>query len=167
MSWKELSSAQSDATWDRFIAKFAFRPSTTVWPGIREPLESVTYQIGGAYGAPDRYARITLDLSHKLVAALQRCVADGDVVHVLDWQHRSYEFDPHVPFSFESANDWPIPALPNGDYYLFLDPELRFGTFGHPWEQSLCIFGQTLVDAIGADLRLLFGRPIRVGGMVV
>ena len=158
---------EEHATWDRFDAKFRFRPSTKYWPGIKEPEASVTYDISHVYGAPERYDRLTLDLSHKLVSALRGCVADGDVVHVLDWQHPCYRFNPHAPFAFDSEDDWPIPALPNGDYYIFLDPDLRFGIFGHPWEKTMCVFGRTLVRAFGAEPPLLFDRPKRVGGKTV
>jgi shikimate kinase len=163
-AWSELPRAADDATWDRFYAEFDFRPSMTVVPGIREPHHSVTFDISGVYGEEDRYRQLTLDLSEKLVAALRRCVPEGEVVHALDWQHSSYRFEPHRPFEFASEDDWPVPALPNGDYFLFLDPALRFGVFGHPWEQSMCVFGDALIDAFRADPPRLFERLMRVGG---
>ena len=166
-AWEELRAEESDATWDRFEAGFAFRPSMTEFPGIREPEESVTFDISGVYGDPERYAQLTLDLSHKLVTALRRCVPENGVVHVLDWQHTCFSFVPSAPFRFDSEEDWPVPALPNGDYFIFLDPDLRFGVFGHPWEQSMCVFGRTLIEAFEASPPLLFHRPMRVGGKVV
>lgn len=166
-AWEELASNDCDSAWDRFESEFAFCPSTTRFPGIREPEDSVTFDISGVYGDAERYQRLTMDLSRKLVAALRRCVPEGGVVHVLDWQHDCFRFVPHASFTFESEEDWPVPALPNGDYYIFLDPDLRFGVFGHPWEQTMCVFGEALVQALQADPPLLFGHPVRVGGEVV
>lgn len=166
-AWEELPSSERDSAWDRFESEFAFRPSTTEFPGIRESKDSVTFDISRVYGDAEGYERLTMDLSRKLVAALRRCVPEGGVVHVLDWQHACFRFMPHAPFAFESEEDWPVPALPNGDYYIFLDPELRFGVFGHPWEQTMCVFGEALVHAFEADPPLLFKHPTRVGGKVV
>ena len=166
-AWAELPEAARNSTWDRFEARFRFRPSTIDWPGILEPEDSVTYGIGHVYGDAERYGRLTLDLSHKLVLALQRCVSETGVVHVLDWQHQCYSFMPHVPFTFSEEDDWPVPVLPNGDYYIFLDPELEFGVFGHPWEQTMCVLGTKLIDALAIDPPRLFDRQVRIGGKVV
>lgn len=39
-----------------------------------------------------------------------------------------------------------------GDYYAFLTPDLEEGTFGHPWEQTLCVIGRRMVDSLGRSL---------------
>ncbi len=156
-----------ETVWTPFDRQFRFRPSVRVWPGFDEPVDSVSYDIGHVYGDPEQYARLTLDLCRKLVAALRRCVKVGEFVHVLDWQHPSYRFRPHVPFKYSSEEDWPIPALPNGDYYIFISQDLAFGVLGHPWEQTMCVFGRPLLDAFQQDSPLLFDRPIRIGGRVV
>jgi hypothetical protein len=33
-----------------------------------------------------------------------------------------------------------------------MEPNLRWGTFGHPWQQSLCLWGAELLDSLGAEL---------------
>ena len=53
---------------------------------------------------------------------------------------------------------------PDGDYYCFVDRELRFGTLGHPWEQTLCVFGDQLLAGLEAVFIDLLGLPIRRGG---
>ena len=163
-TWEVLTADEYEAVWTRFDLRFDFRPSTTSWPGFREPADSVTYHVGHVYGDPERYQRLTLDLCRRLLTALRRCVAPNAFVHVLDWQHESYRFYPHVPFEFESEADWRVPPLPNGDYYIFVDPELAFGVLGHPWEQSMCVFGARLLDAVAHHMPALFDRPIRSGG---
>ncbi|MBR7837823.1 DUF2716 domain-containing protein [Actinospica durhamensis] len=64
---------------------------------------------------------------------------------------------------------WPTEIYPNGDYCIWLAGDFRNGTFGHPWEPSLCVFGEELLaavaeigdEALGQILRRN-GCPIRV-----
>ncbi|MFO1076403.1 MAG: DUF2716 domain-containing protein [Planctomycetota bacterium] len=167
VAWKKQPSEEYESVWTPFDRRFKFRPSMTKWPGFQEPLESVTYGIGHVYGDFDRYARLTVDLCRKLADALRRCTPAGEFVDVLDWQHPSYRFWPHEPFEFSSEDDWPIPALPNGDYHIFLAHDQKFGVLGHPWEQTMCVFGAPLLKAFAQDIPLLFDRPVRRGGKVV
>jgi hypothetical protein len=70
---------------------------------------------------------------------------------VLDWQHAAYYLRPaqqaYSPF------DWPVPVFPNGDYFIFLTKDFREGTFGHPWEETLCVMGARMVGSLGRSLR--------------
>jgi len=43
---------------------------------------------------------------------------------------------------------WPTTVFPNGDYTIFLTEDMSTGTFGHPWEQTLCVFGEPMVSAL-------------------
>lgn len=51
-------------------------------------------------------------------------------------------------------------TCPDWDYYLHLTEDLRLGTFGHPWEQTLCVFG-ALLGFVEAELTGLLGAPPR------
>ncbi|WP_412566290.1 DUF2716 domain-containing protein [Streptomyces nojiriensis] len=42
-----------------------------------------------------------------------------------------------------------------------LTDDLRLGTFGHPWEQTLTVWGPTLPAAVETELTELLGAPIR------
>ena len=86
---------------------------------------------------------------------------------MLDWQHPCYLFEPHGEFSFNSEDDWPVPAIPNGDYHIFLSRGMDLGVFGHPWEQTMCVFGQSLLEAFTSDPPELFTKRVRVGGRTV
>ncbi|MEU7556478.1 DUF2716 domain-containing protein [Streptomyces sp. NPDC044571] len=58
----------------------------------------------------------------------------------------------------------PVPGhgtYPNGDYYLHVTQDLRLGTFGHPWEQTLTVWGSSLLTAVQAELSDLLGEPVR------
>jgi hypothetical protein len=166
-AWKTCTEAESSQIWNDFDSRFRFRPSMKRFPGFTEPLDSVTYSIAGAYGDGTRYQEASLDLGAKLVAALRRCVPRDEFVFALDWQHPSYKFWPHRPFQFESEADWPVPALPNGDYYCFVSRDFSLGTLGHPWEMTICVFGKPLIAAFESDRPDLFKRPVRTAGHAV
>lgn len=170
IAWKELDELNYDRVWDRFYEKFRFDPSTDPvnWPGIVEPADSVTFDICHVYDHDEEaYHRRTVDLGVKLISAFRKCLARGETLYVLDWQHSCYVFDPHAEFSFESEDDWPIPPLPNGDYHIFLGSEMNLGVFGHPWEKTMCVFGQSLVEALAEDPPELFTSTLRIGGHAV
>lgn len=169
-AWKELAEQEEDAAWAAFCQRFKFRQGVqpSDWPGILEPVQSVTYDIGHAFAeGPVAYRRITNDLGAKLIDALRRCVSPGATIFALDWQHPCYSFEPHGDFKFEGEGDWPVHPLPNGDYYIFVARDMEFGVFGHPWEGTMCLFGQRLIDAFAANPPELFSRKIRAGGHAV
>ena len=66
---------------------------------------------------------------------------------VLDWQHASCWFWPHRHAAADDET-WPVEVFPDGDYYAFLTEDTTEGTFGHPWEQTLCIFGARLMPKL-------------------
>jgi hypothetical protein len=145
-AWTELTKSEYDDVWDRFYADFQFRPSILPadWPGIREPEPSETYRIGHIYGNPEA-ERLIGNLDRSALAAYRSCVGNDESIYALDWQHPCYWFKPHQQ---KEADPWKVPSLPNGDYYIFLAVDFRFGWFGHPWEQTICVFGQQLLTAI-------------------
>ncbi|MEU5934541.1 DUF2716 domain-containing protein [Micromonospora sp. NPDC047187] len=53
---------------------------------------------------------------------------------------------------------------PVGDYYIHLAEDFRFGTFGHPWELSLCVFGDDMLDLVESDLHDVLGKVMRRDG---
>jgi Protein of unknown function (DUF2716) len=47
---------------------------------------------------------------------------------------------------------WPRSPYPNGDYPVMISEDLHYGSFGHPWEHTLCLFGTDLLDAIADEI---------------
>ena len=74
----------------------------------------------------------------------------------LDWHHVGYRFDPARVGG--TGPRWPGAVFPGGDYYIHLTRDLRLGTFGHPWEET--VFGD-LLTLIDAELTAALGPPIR------
>jgi hypothetical protein len=137
--------------WDRFYARFRFKPSTTVYPGITEPTPSITFDLSPIFSSqPSEWIVREDRLTAEVLAALQETFRDERLV-VLNWQHDALWLVPDQ-FSPQSDDDWAIPAFPNGDYYIFLTESMQDGFFGHPWEQTFCVFGERLLPSLGPKL---------------
>jgi hypothetical protein len=166
-TWAVLDDAEREAIWDRFYARFDFRASMTNFPGFAEPADSTTFSLSAMYGDEDRYWQIRRGCEAAFLAAARSAVPADGHLYALDWQHPAYRFWPHGPVETDHLGDWTVPFLPNGDYYCFVDPDLRFGTLGHPWEETLCLFGAPFSTALAGALIDLLGMPIRRGGKAV
>lgn len=152
--------------WTPFDAAYSFAPSYAddparlQHPGITEPPGSVTFSLAPITqaGSQARYWAGVHALNAEVLQAFVTVFPEGERLVVLDWQHPSYWFRPHRHASGEfspeglRATTWPVCPFPDGDYYIFLSEDLSSGTFGHPWEQSLCVFGRALVDALSPIL---------------
>jgi hypothetical protein len=147
-AWEELSRDQYDLVWDRFDDAFGFRPSMSAegWPAIREPRPSVTFDLSVIEDGPARgsaYDAINAEALRSFVWALP----EAETMLALDWQHPAYRFHPARQAGTWAA-EWKIPVYPDGDYYAFLTEDFASGTFGHPWERTICVFGERLVSSL-------------------
>ncbi|WP_020555657.1 DUF2716 domain-containing protein [Embleya scabrispora] len=168
---RHLSRPEYTDVWDRFDARFAFRAGVCEFPGITEPSPSITWSLDALRDDPgDRNLDRLVDVVQDGLAA---CCAPGESLWILDWQHTCYRLRPDIPetdmflprvLEGRSREGWPFGPYPDGDYHVFLAEDLRFGTFGHPWEHTLCVFGAELLDAIEQDMQRLLGRPQRRDG---
>jgi hypothetical protein len=161
-AWVELAHSEYNRVWDRFYRDFEFRPSIYPedFPGIREPVPSVTYalpRVDGEIRLPT--PGDTDDLHAAMLAAFRTCTPSGGRIYALDWQHTSYYLAPRAAFE-----EWLIPILPDGDYYIFLAQDFSWGMFGHPWEWTICAFGTPLFAALKQRWPRLFDTPIRQSG---
>jgi len=77
----ELGGVEERAIWDRWLAEFAFRLSMYVFPGIREPAPSATWDLDTLNDDP---GYLKLDrFSATVEQALTACTPDGESVLVL------------------------------------------------------------------------------------
>lgn len=165
--WIELDDPEYDQIWDRFQEQLRFRPSIERrhWPGIAEPTPSATWSVAGIWGEGRDTTRLAHDLAERALAALQSVTPRGGWLYALDWQHEAYRLDPHAPFEWDDPDeDWPVPALPDGDYRVFVAADLGWGWFGHPWEKTICVWGAELLAVVEAAPPLLFEWPVRRNG---
>jgi hypothetical protein len=149
-AWIDLPRHRYHKAWDRFDEAFQFKPSVRRedWPSYREPAPSVTWDISDLlaefypWGDPQ-----ATPYNLALLQALRECVPEDEPVLALDWQHAAYEFYPHRFRAPEEPTNWRIPALPSAEYHIFVTEDHRLGSLGHPWEQTLCVFGEGFLDA--------------------
>jgi hypothetical protein len=138
--------------WSAFESRFGFRAGVTegAWPAIREPKPSLTFDLSGIEDGPQRgaaYDAINAEALRCFVFAL----SNVPELVVLDWQHPAYRFRPGIQAQTWRPG-WKVPVYPDGDYYTFLTPDMTEGTFGHPWERTLCIFGERLLTTLATSL---------------
>ena len=165
------------AAWSAFDAKFAFEPryhpvasklrseySAAGRAAIIEPADSVTYSISGIHGDEARYESLTRELSASVLHCFRLLTTCDERVTVLDWQHPAYTWRCHGENSLESLDSWPVTMFPDGDYHIFLGPEIAWGVFGHPWEESMCFWGSALLELIKDAAPRALGEILRSGG---
>jgi hypothetical protein len=155
--------------WKPFHQRFRFTPRYLPAgpPGILEPSKSVTFSLEPIFrgASAGRFSAGVDALNAEVLRAFVEVFAEDEWLVVLDWQHQSYRFNPHG----HAANDdsWRVTPFPDGDYYIFVTQDLESGTFGHPWERSICVFGPSLVDVLDPTLASWLpvlrrgGRPVQ------
>lgn len=81
-------------------------------------------------------------------------------IYAMNWNHSCYEIDVQKldlqlykkilieenSFLYEKgANYYLLSIVPDGDYHMFFTKDMKQGVLGHPWEQTLCLFGEDLI----------------------
>ncbi len=133
-----LAEVEYDEVWNAFERKFAFRPSVSgPFPGISEPPDSITFRLA---------SNVDEAMLHELKVALwdafTACGAWSTEIYYLDWQHECYAID-----KLSAESSW-VNGFPDGDYAILLAKDMHTGAFGHPWEQSICLFGDQFVKRV-------------------
>ncbi|GGM57613.1 hypothetical protein GCM10012275_30980 [Longimycelium tulufanense] len=159
--WALLPQDAHDVAWDWVDAQLAFRPSMDErdWPGFAEPKPSVTWDL--AEPQPSGGAARDLDVNLLGLVALRECVEPDEWVYALSWPSQSYRFWPH---RMSSGDLWALPVFPDGEYCVFLTQSFECGALGHPWEKTLCVFGEPLVDAFERYTVEILGTVLRRDG---
>lgn len=169
-AWIELPDSDENRVWDAFVELTSFRASVRPgeWPGILEPSPSVTWDLARERPSASEmhwyFAVEPDDVNVLFHEAFKACVDRDEWLYVLDWQHACYRFWPHRMSKPEDDQSWEIPVFPDGDYYIFLSQDLSFGTFGHPWEASLCVYGERLLEAVEARNNGVLSSVLRRDG---
>ncbi|MFI5494047.1 DUF2716 domain-containing protein [Actinoplanes sp. NPDC051859] len=158
---EELEGPEYTRVWDRFRQHFSFRPSMRPRAAIAEPVDSVTWSLDALDDDPEYLA---LDaMVEALNAGLWACTpADGTLL-VLDWQHACYRIRPHL-MTAELAPRWPRSMMPDGDYNIHLAEDFSYGTFGHPWESTICVLGSGLLERVADIMDSVLLQRVREGG---
>jgi len=149
---EELSELDYEKVWSRFYSDFKFEPSveSRKWPGIKEPMPSITISLtedgSGNWVQEDDLVKLFIEAFGKL--------GDGNrIKYILDWCHQCYYAPEELP-----DNLW---VYPDGDYAILLSDDFKTGTFGHPWEKTICIFGGELIEIFESLMPKGFVRKLR------
>ena len=144
MNWIKLSEKEYREVWDRFYSDFHFKPSVNSWPSIKSDQSILKFNISKIYNEnyPDSY----FDKFHELGLKLLLEIFKPDKrLYSLDWQHECYDFDPRKGMT--ETGIFTLSLIPDGDYYIFLTKDFSNVWFGHPWEQTITLIGETIVSA--------------------
>jgi hypothetical protein len=149
LAWERITLDHNRDFWDPFDARFHFHPRfRQPGPAIIEPKPSTTVDLSPLFTNPGPvFAAGQAAVNALALLAMTQAFPVSQRLLVLDWQHPSYWFWPHR-HAVADDQTWPVEVFPDGDYYAFLTEDLTEGTFGHPWEQTLCIFGPRLMPRL-------------------
>lgn len=148
-AWEQIPEEEYEDFWAPFDARFRFRPRLhESEAGIDEPSGSVTLDLSPIFaGQHSQFAAGEDAVNALALLGMTEVFPNDQRLLVLDWQHPSYWFWPHRQ-ALHSDKTWPVEVFPDGDYYVFLTEDMTAGTFGHPWRQTLCVFGERLVEVL-------------------
>lgn len=161
--WTLLEENEKKKIWSRFNKEFHFNPSTKIFPSYCTPSPFIKYDITKCH-----VEELFRDLEEKSVMAFQQCTQPGELIYALDWQHECYlvnarlEFPRHVPWRVDNG-DWIISIYPDGDYHFFLARDFSWGILGHPWENTMTIYGEKFISCLLKDEPLMLRKVIERG----
>ena len=162
LNWIELSKTQYKEVWDKIDEEMSFKPSITDFPSFTVPSPFITYDISDYFGESVDFT-VYDDLEEKALYAFQENIAKNEYMYALDWQHPSYWINPYLEFEKDEFDQWTVPIIPNGDYYFFIHKDFEWGFLGHPWEQTITIFGQALINSFEKHPPRMFQNVVRQG----
>ena len=120
---------------------FHFKPSINHFPAIATDRPQLKFDITNCFSED-----FTLDKLEEYALNLFISVSKkGERLYALDWQHECYDFDPREQMDRDEFDEWIVPVLPNGEYYIFLTKDFNNVWFGHPWEQTVTLIGEDIV----------------------
>jgi hypothetical protein len=154
--WKTLSEQNSDYAWGRFYQYFNFNPGINEkdWPGIHTDKPFIKFSIENLWGSSYSES-INTNFIQKAIDAFVEITKDGEEIYALDWQHECFYVNPRLLTpGLMADNESSIPVIsfiPNGDYYIFMTEDFENVWFGHPWEKTITIVGNELINAFNKN----------------
>lgn len=150
---RSLENIEYEHVWAAFYDKFKFKPSVNgPFPAIVEPSQSVAFRLR------DQHTDDELDeLREAIFHAFSVAEMQVDEVYYLDWQHECFG----IKIGSMSSR---VNGYPDGDYAILVEKSMRSGTFGHPWEGSICFLGDVFVREILKRRPSILGDVIRNNG---
>lgn len=147
-----LNAQEYKDIWDWVYKELSFRPSVYArdWPSIRTKMPFRKFSTDFLWG--ERYDHGSqAGFMRKAIDTFISITEEGEVIYALDWQHEGFYYDPRelrVDGLLDNESSIPVISfIPDGDYYIFITKNLQNVWFGHPWERSITLIGETLISA--------------------
>jgi hypothetical protein len=167
LGWRALSDDAARFAWT------AFDPiATASVESGQEPQPSMVWDIASVY-AESEGCDSEPDLTAKTLSALKACTRPGESWFVFSDFANVISFDPWLMDDEVYRSSWRCPVLPRGDFphydrrtnhTCFLSPDFGTGILTYLQEDSLCVFGQPLLDAFESSRPSLFKKLRRSHG---
>lgn len=138
--------------WAPVDAHLHFRAdySERTTPAIDLPKGSLVLDLSPVFADRTRFAAGEAAINAAALRAFVRLAREDELV-ALDWQHTPYRYSP-AAHARADLSEWPVPVFPDGDYYIHYAAHCAWGALGHPWQQTLTLWGDRLVQSLGAEL---------------
>jgi len=166
--FSHLSEEEYDQIWKRVYTELQFHPSIQQFiTPFRVPAPWAVHSL--PYEPIDEQRERFEDVVRQ---ALASCMGEDPWCYALDWHHSCFRYDPRQPQEgyslwvederyFGRDYDACFPDFyPDGDYYFFIQRDLKWGYLGHPWRRELWLYGALLVETLSPKLESL-GFPIK------
>ncbi|GGE71577.1 DUF2716 domain-containing protein [Priestia taiwanensis] len=155
-NWIPLTEKEYDHIWDKVYKELKFEPSISVFPSFQLSSPFITYDISHCFEEAEYD-----DLEEKVWCVFQELTLSNEYILALDWQHECYWVNSHLNFGKDEFVGQILSLFPDGDYYFFIQKDFKWGYLGHPWEKSITIFGEELVNAVHKHKPRMFHKVLR------
>ncbi|MBY0214567.1 DUF2716 domain-containing protein [Priestia aryabhattai] len=162
-SWVSFNDKEYKQIWKKVYKNFKFKPSIAKFPSFKVPYPFITYDISDYFGESLPGVDTYDDLEEKALLAFKENTLAEEYILALNWQHDCYWVNPRLKFERDEFGEWTIPIFPDGDYYFFIQKDFKWGFLGHPWEQSITIFGKDLISTFDKHKPIMFREILRRG----
>lgn len=161
-----LGEKEYNQIWDRIDNELQFYPSVR---GDKRPFRLpepwVVHDLV-CYPVEQQYK----DFEAAAVRALADCLGEDSWIYALDWHHSGFRYDPRLPVTEHDHwvederlgryNAYFPDFYPDGDYYFFVQRDLKWGYLGHPWRREIWLYGAPLVERLSPELAAV-GFPVK------
>jgi uncharacterized protein DUF2716 len=160
MGYTNLTEVDYKNIWDWVYSALSFKPSTrsTDWPSVQTEKLYCKFSIDFLW--KNGYDEtLYVNFVNNAINTFIDITAPGETIYALDWQHDCFYYDPkELTSDLMLHNESSIPVIsfiPDGDYYIFITKDRQNVWFGHPWEKSVTLIGESLILAAAKN-----GLPI-------
>ena len=151
--WELLDSGENDILWDKAYKEYSFTPSMDA----DKPAFTLKF-LHDIYDCGNVGMKAEFDIEWiNVIREIFSKVKDEDAyMYVLDWNHSGFRYNPKIDkgefdvaytvkdSTFKQYNVYLPKFYPDGEYYLFLDKDLKWGYLTDPWRKHIYVYGEKL-----------------------